>query len=61
MTRQKLIRVNEAAKILDIPQEQLYSYVRRGLLPHVRVGRVIRFDPIQLEEFIERGGTKNEI
>jgi excisionase family DNA binding protein len=53
---EKLLRVNEAAEWLDLSEYQVLAYAREGILPHVRLGRQIRFAPAALEEFINNGG-----
>lgn len=52
----KLLRVAEAASILDLSDYQVLAYAREGILPHVRLGRQIRFSPAALDEFIATGG-----
>lgn len=37
---------------------KLYDLVRRGIVPAVRLGRLIRFDEDQLEAWIKNGGQK---
>lgn len=35
---------------------RIYDLCRRGIFPHVRLGRQIRFDPEQVEAWIAAGG-----
>jgi excisionase family DNA binding protein len=53
---EKLLRVSEAAEWLDLSEYQVLAYARAGIIPHVRLGRQVRFDPAALEEFINNGG-----
>jgi excisionase family DNA binding protein len=46
----------EVARILDISEQRVYELCRRGILPHVRIGRQIRIDKKVLEKWIEGGG-----
>lgn len=55
---QKLIKIGEAAKLLDISKNQLYTLVRNKKVPSVRIGGAIRFDRETLKEWI-RG--QNEV
>jgi len=41
---ERLITSEELAKILSIPQRQVWEHVRRGQIPCYRVGRLYRFD-----------------
>lgn len=38
-----LLNANEAAELLHVPRSTLYELVRSRHLPHVRVGRGLRF------------------
>lgn len=38
-----LMTANEAAKLLRVPRSTLYELVRSRDLPHIRVGRALRF------------------
>lgn len=38
-----LLDANEAARLLRVPRSTLYELVRSRGLPHVRVGRTLRF------------------
>ena len=53
---QKLLRVPEVAEILDISEDRVYDLARQGIIPVVRLGRVIRVDRAALQEFIKKGG-----
>ena len=53
----KLLRIPQVAARLDITPARAYEMIRLGLLPSVRLGRQVRVDPTQLEEFIAAGGT----
>lgn len=54
----KALRNKEYAKErLGIEDDwKLYDLVRRGIVPSVRLGRLIRFDEDQLETWIRNGG-----
>lgn len=52
----KLLKVADVAKLLDVSEGRVYELARRGILPHIRLGRQVRFSPIQLKEFLEGGG-----
>ena len=38
-----LLDANEAAQLLKVPRSTLYELVRPRGLPHVRIGRALRF------------------
>ena len=44
------------ARWLDVPVDRVYQLAREGILPHVRLGRQLRFDAATVERFIDEGG-----
>jgi len=52
----KLLKVSEVAAILDVSVARAYELCRENILPHVRLGRQLRVDPDQLQEWIKNGG-----
>ena len=56
-----LVTAEEAARLLGISRAQAYGMARRGELPSVRVGRLLRFSVDELERWVrERGGEAAE-
>jgi excisionase family DNA binding protein len=54
-----MLTLREAAQKLRISERTLRSYVKRGIIPHLRLGRNILFPLRRLEKWIEqhtRGG-----
>lgn len=52
-----LIRVAELADYMGLPKPRVYQLAREGILPCVRLGRAVRFDPIVIQDFIRNGGA----
>lgn len=52
----KLMAVEEVADILGVKVHRVYQLARADILPHVRLGRQLRFSPEKISEFIEGGG-----
>jgi excisionase family DNA binding protein len=50
----QLIRSGEAARFLAISERTLWSLTRSGRVPHVRVGRCLRYDVDDLRQWIEQ-------
>ncbi len=48
----KLIRPDELAETLGVAQVTIYSWCRRGLIPHLKLEGVVRFDPDEIAEWI---------
>ena len=51
---QKLLTVPEVADELQVKPSTIYTWVRQGQIPHVRIGRLIRFSFEQIEKFLHR-------
>jgi excisionase family DNA binding protein len=48
-----ILRVSEVAEVLRVDPDTVYSMIRRGELPVIRVGRAFRFSRDQLMRFVE--------
>ena len=49
-----LLRSDEAARLLAISPRKLWTLADDGEIPVVRIGRSVRYDPGDLQDFIER-------
>lgn len=47
-----LLNADEAAQLLRVPRSTLYELVRSRHLPHVRVGRGLRFTRSDLAQWV---------
>lgn len=54
--RRRMLRVKHVAEMLDLPEKRVYILVREGIIPHVRLGRAIRFNEGELEAWLAAGG-----
>jgi excisionase family DNA binding protein len=50
----RLLKPDEAAEILGVPKSWVMDAARRDAIPHVRLGRYVRFDPDELERWWRR-------
>ena len=55
----RLLTAIEVAEILRVTEARVYELARRKLLPHIRLGRQVRFSETVLLEWVQRGGTQN--
>ena len=53
----KLLKAGEVAVMLQVTETRVYELARRKLLPHIRMGRQVRFSENLLREWVERGGA----
>lgn len=51
---EKLLTNREVSEILGVSTRTLWTLVDTGELPAVRIGRLVRFHPADLNRFIER-------
>ena len=53
---ESLLTVRDAAVVLRLPRGRVYELCRSGVIPHVRLCRQIRIDPVRLRSFLDGGG-----
>ena len=53
----RLLKSKQAAEYLCISERTLWNLQNRGKIKVVRMGRLIRFDPADLDKFIEEAKT----
>lgn len=51
----KLINIDELAALWSVPKVTLYNWVNQGRIPYVKLGRSLRFDVLDIEEFRQQG------
>ena len=49
-----LLRPRDAARMLALSERTLWSLTQAGLLPCVRVGKAVRYDPADLAEWVQK-------
>lgn len=54
----RLLKSKEAAKYLCISEKTLWNLTNAGEIRAVRMGRLVRYDPTDLDEFIQRSKTE---
>lgn len=53
--REPLLDAEQAAVLLGIPRSSVYAYAKRGELPHVKIGKHLKFIRRDLEQaLVER-------
>ncbi|WKV08025.1 helix-turn-helix domain-containing protein [Thermoanaerobacterium sp. CMT5567-10] len=52
----KLLLAGDVAELLNINIDAVYRLTRENIIPYVRIGRLIRFDSDEIEEWIKKGG-----
>ena len=55
-----LLRPRDAARALAVSERTLWELTRRGVIPCVRLGRAVRYDPGDLRAFIEEQKSNSQ-
>jgi excisionase family DNA binding protein len=50
---ERLLNIEETSKIMQISVSTLYTWSSEGKFPVVKCGRAVRFDPLDIEKWIE--------
>jgi excisionase family DNA binding protein len=50
--REPLLDAEQAATLLGVPKSSVYAYAARGELPHLRIGRHLKFIRSDLERVL---------
>jgi len=56
----RLLNIAEAGEWLGLSESFLYKLVEADAIPHIRFGRVIRFDVKLLEEWIKEDSDEEQ-
>ena len=49
-----LLNADQAAKLLAVPPSWMLAQARAGTIPHVKLGRYVRFDAEALAAWVEK-------
>lgn len=51
---ERLLTIAEAARLLGIKEQTLYLWVSRKQIAHRKIGRLVRFADVDLQDFVDR-------
>lgn len=54
----KLLTAGPLAKAVSVSTSRIYQLARDGLIPCIRIGRQVRFDPERVASWIAQGGSR---
>lgn len=57
---QPLLTAGEVAALLSVSRKSIYKWTELGLLPCIRLGRAVRYDPADVEAFAQEGKRNGE-
>ena len=47
----QLLKVEDVSKLLQIPIGSLYHMVNQKKIPYIKIGKLVRFDPVEIERW----------
>lgn len=50
--------VEDVARELQVSVRHIYKLVSRNKIPYCKVGRLVRFSPVRICEWLQKGGTR---
>ena len=50
---EKLLGINEVSDIMGVKINTLYSWVHQNKIPHLKIGRLVKFRQSDLERWLE--------
>ena len=50
---QRLLDIQAAARYTGMSVATLYKWVNQRKIPHIKMGRLVKFDPVKVEEWIK--------
>ncbi|MBE3066321.1 MAG: helix-turn-helix domain-containing protein [Chloroflexi bacterium] len=57
---ERLLKPSDAAEILQVSKAHAYVLMKRGEIPSVRIGKIVRVRLEDLERYINEKATQNE-
>jgi len=48
----KLLTIDELAEVLTVKKSTIYQWVHLGLIPHIKVGRLLRFKEESIQKWL---------
>jgi excisionase family DNA binding protein len=46
--------IHQAAQYTGVSVTTLYKWVSQRKIPHIKIGRLVKFDPVKLDEWIKQ-------
>lgn len=54
----KLLTAEPLARAVNVSTSRIYQLARDGVIPCVRIGRQVRFDPARVAVWLAQGGSR---
>ena len=50
--------VEDVARELKVSQRHIYKLISESRIPYFKLGRLVRFSPVRVSEWLQKGGTR---
>jgi prophage regulatory protein len=50
----KLLTPQQIADVLGVQKSTIYQWTHQGFIPHVKIGRLVRFRSASVEQWVEK-------
>lgn len=54
----KLMTIEQLSELISVKKKTIYDWTHRGTIPCVKVGRLLRFDPNEIERWIKNNNKR---
>jgi len=51
---EKLLNIEEVSKLLGVKIPTIYGWISEGIIPHIKLGRLVRFDRKEIIEWVQK-------
>lgn len=58
---EKLLNIEELSKLLNVKTGTIYNWVHKGLLPHYKLNKLVRFWESEVNEWLKKKRKKNRL
>ena len=50
---ENLLTVKELSEKLGLSKSTIYDYVHRGIIPHIKMKKAVRFSPLKIKQWLK--------
>jgi len=58
MIGRKLLGINEVTEYTGLKTSTVYSWVHQRKIPYIKMGRLVKFDPKEIDLWIQKNSVK---
>ena len=59
--RDQPLNVKDLADILEVAESTIQAWVRKSFIPFIKIGNIIRFDPVIMADFMEMNSDIQQV